>query len=74
LVAALATTSWDCRGTAASAWSRLLVNGAAGFVVAPAGRPVALAGFTVAGGKIVEMDILADRARVRELDLAFLDD
>jgi hypothetical protein len=51
-----------------------LVNGAAGFVVAPAGRPVALAGFTVAGGKIVEMDVLADRARLRELDLDFLDD
>jgi RNA polymerase sigma factor (sigma-70 family) len=51
-----------------------LVNGAAGFVVAPGGRPVALAGFTVAGGKIVEMDVLADRARLRELDLAFLDD
>jgi RNA polymerase sigma factor (sigma-70 family) len=51
-----------------------LVNGAAGLVVAPAGRPVALAGFTVAGGKIVEMDVLADRARLRELDLAFLDD
>src|SRR5918994_1921918 len=51
-----------------------LVNGAAGFVAAPAGRPAALAGFTVAGGKIVEMDVLADRARLRELDLAFLDD
>jgi RNA polymerase sigma factor (sigma-70 family) len=51
-----------------------LVNGAAGLVVAPAGRPVALAGFTVAGGKIVEMDVLADRTRLRELDLTFLDD
>jgi RNA polymerase sigma-70 factor, ECF subfamily len=51
-----------------------LVNGAAGFVVAPGGQPVALAGFTVARGKIVEMDVLADRARLRELDLAFLDD
>src|SRR5918995_5700825 len=51
-----------------------LVNGAAGFVVAPAGRPVALAGFTVAHGKVVEIDVLADRARLSELDLAFLDD
>jgi RNA polymerase sigma factor (sigma-70 family) len=51
-----------------------LVNGAAGFVVAPDGRPVALAGFTVANGKVVEIDVLADRDRLGELDLAFLDD
>jgi RNA polymerase sigma-70 factor (ECF subfamily) len=51
-----------------------LVNGAAGVVVAPRGRPFAVAGFTVADGKIVEIDILADPARVRELDLTVLDD
>jgi RNA polymerase sigma-70 factor, ECF subfamily len=50
-----------------------LVNGAAGFVVAPRGRPVAVAGFTVARGRIVEIDLLADAARLRELDLAVLD-
>jgi RNA polymerase sigma factor (sigma-70 family) len=50
-----------------------LVNGAAGFVVAPGGRPVAVAGFTVSHGKIVEIDVLADRARLRELDLTMLD-
>jgi RNA polymerase sigma factor (sigma-70 family) len=50
-----------------------LVNGAAGFVVAPRGRPVAVAGFTVAHGKIVEIDLLADPARLRELDLTMLD-
>jgi RNA polymerase sigma factor (sigma-70 family) len=51
-----------------------LVNGAAGFVVAPGGRPVAVAGFTVARGKVVEIDLLADPARLRELDLTVLDD
>jgi RNA polymerase sigma-70 factor (ECF subfamily) len=51
-----------------------LVNGAAGFVVAPGGRPIAVAGFTVANGKVVEMNILADPARLRELDLTVLDD
>jgi hypothetical protein len=51
-----------------------LVNGAAGVVVAPRGRPVAVAGFTVAHGKIVEIDLLADPARLRELDLTVLDD
>jgi RNA polymerase sigma factor (sigma-70 family) len=50
-----------------------LVNGAAGFVVAPRGRPVAVAGFTVAEGKIVEIDLLADPQRLRELDLTVLD-
>jgi RNA polymerase sigma factor (sigma-70 family) len=48
---------------------RVLVNGAAGVVVAPRGRPFAVVGFTVADGKIVEMDLLADPARIRELDL-----
>jgi hypothetical protein len=52
---------------------RALVNGAPGFVVAPRGRPVALAGFTVARGKIVEIDVLADPARLRELDVTLLE-
>jgi RNA polymerase sigma factor (sigma-70 family) len=51
-----------------------VVNGAAGFVVAPGGRPVAVAGFTVAHGRIVEIDLLADPARLRELDLTALED
>jgi RNA polymerase sigma factor (sigma-70 family) len=51
-----------------------LVNGAAGLVPAARGRPLAVAGFTVAGGRIVEIDVLADRERLRELDLAVLDD
>jgi RNA polymerase sigma factor (sigma-70 family) len=46
-----------------------LVNGAAGIVVAPRGRPFAVMGFTVVDGKIAEMDLLADPARIRELDL-----
>src|SRR5215216_5614635 len=51
-----------------------LVNGAAGVVVAPRGRPFSVMGFTVSGGKIVEIDILADPAPLRQLDLAVLDD
>ena len=50
-----------------------LVNGAAGIVAAPGGRPVSVLGFTVRRGKIVEIDILADPARLRQLDLAVLD-
>jgi len=47
-----------------------LVNGAAGLVVAADGRPLSVIGFTVARGRIVEIDILADPERLRRLDLA----
>jgi RNA polymerase sigma factor (sigma-70 family) len=51
-----------------------LVNGGPGFVVAPPGRPpVAVAGFTVAGGAVVEIDLFADPARLRDLDLTGLE-
>ena len=48
----------------------VLVNGAVGVVTAPDGQPIAVMGFTVAGGRIVEIDILADPARLQRLDLA----
>jgi RNA polymerase sigma-70 factor, ECF subfamily len=51
-----------------------LVNGAAGVVVTPHGRPFSVMGFTVAGGRIVAIDSLADPERLRELDLTVLDD
>ena len=50
-----------------------LVNGAAGVVVTPRGRPYAVMGFIVQRGKIVAIDALADPARLRQLDLAVLD-
>ena len=37
-----------------------LVNGAAGLVVAPGSRPISVVGFTVADGRIVAIDIIAD--------------
>jgi RNA polymerase sigma factor (sigma-70 family) len=37
-----------------------IVNGNAGVVVAPAGAPIAVVGFTVADGRIVEIDVIAD--------------
>jgi RNA polymerase sigma factor (sigma-70 family) len=51
-----------------------LVNGAAGVVVAPRGRPFSVMGFTIRGGKIVEIDILADPARLSRLDVSVFDD
>jgi RNA polymerase sigma factor (sigma-70 family) len=51
-----------------------LVNGVTGAVWTPGGRPRVVFGFTITGGKIVEIDILADPARLRQLDLAVLND
>jgi RNA polymerase sigma-70 factor (ECF subfamily) len=50
-----------------------LVNGAAGVVVAPAGKPLSVMGFTVRNGKIVAIDALADPERLAQLDLTVLD-
>jgi RNA polymerase sigma factor (sigma-70 family) len=50
-----------------------LVNGAVGAVAILDGEAFAVGAFTVSGGKIVEIDILADPARLRELDLAVLE-
>ncbi|MEU6330795.1 RNA polymerase sigma factor SigJ [Streptomyces sp. NPDC047049] len=51
-----------------------LVNGAPGLVTARDGRPFSVMGFTLAHGKIVEINILADLARLSRLDLTILDD
>ncbi|HZC98778.1 MAG TPA: sigma-70 family RNA polymerase sigma factor [Actinomycetes bacterium] len=78
--------SREVRGAAAVAgqaltYSRLglvmqpaLINGAAGVVSIRDGQPFSIGGVTVRGGKIVEIDILADPARLRQLDLTVLDD
>jgi ketosteroid isomerase-like protein len=46
-----------------------LVNGAAGAVVASDRRVFSVMAFTVARGKVVAIDVLADPDRLRELDL-----
>jgi RNA polymerase sigma-70 factor (ECF subfamily) len=46
-----------------------LVNGAAGAIVAPGGRVFAVMAFTVAHGRIVQIDALADPERLAQLDL-----
>jgi RNA polymerase sigma factor (sigma-70 family) len=50
-----------------------LVNGAAGAVVTEDGRPVAVLGFTVSHGRIVEIHALGDPERLVRLDLSVLD-
>ena len=51
----------------------VLVNGAVGMVTFQDGEPFSLGAVTVRGGKIVELDFLADPERLRELNLTVLD-
>jgi len=51
-----------------------LINGAAGVVSIRDGQPFAIMGVIVRGGRIVAIDILADPARLHQLDLTVLDD
>jgi RNA polymerase sigma factor (sigma-70 family) len=49
-----------------------LVNGTAGMVITVHGRPYAVMGFTVADGKIIEIDAIADPERVGRTAAAVL--
>jgi RNA polymerase sigma factor (sigma-70 family) len=49
-----------------------LVNGTAGMVITVHGRPYAVIGFTVADGKIAEIDAIADPERVKRIAAAVL--
>jgi RNA polymerase sigma-70 factor (ECF subfamily) len=51
-----------------------LVDGAVGVVVAPRGRLMMVLRFTIARGKIVEIEAVADPERLRQIDLAVLND
>ncbi len=52
----------------------VLVNGNLGFLSRrPDGRLFSVVGFTIAGGKIVEIDILADPERLSRLDLSAIE-
>jgi len=44
-----------------------IVNGSAGAVVGAEGRPIAVVGFTVSDGRIVEINLVADPAKLRGL-------
>jgi RNA polymerase sigma-70 factor (ECF subfamily) len=58
----------------AAAARRALVNGVPGAAWARGGRPRAALGFTIAGGKIVAIEILADPERLQQLDVTLLED
>jgi RNA polymerase sigma-70 factor (ECF subfamily) len=59
------------RGGARAAQAAL-VDGAVGVVVAPRGRLLMVLRFTLAGGRIVEIEAVGDPDRVRRLDLSVL--
>src|SRR6187397_2780673 len=50
-----------------------LVNGAIGVVMAPRGRLVRALTFKIANGKITEIEVIGDPARLGELDLSIVD-
>jgi RNA polymerase sigma factor (sigma-70 family) len=50
-----------------------LVNGVVGLVWATRGRPRVVFGFTIAHGKIVEVDMVADSERLDQFDVTLLD-
>ncbi|WP_436493902.1 sigma-70 family RNA polymerase sigma factor [Actinokineospora sp. HUAS TT18] len=47
-----------------------LVNGGFGTVTVVDGEPISVMGFTVAGGQVVEIDILSDPDRLKAIDLS----
>ena len=47
-----------------------IVNGNAGVIVVPGNRPIAVVSFSVAGGRIVEIDLVADPAKLSGIDRA----
>jgi RNA polymerase sigma factor (sigma-70 family) len=82
--AAPAGASRDVRGAPAVAEQALafskrarfaqpaLVNGTVGIVGAPRGRLFVVLGFTITRGRIVQIDVVADPERLRQLELAVL--
>ena len=54
------------RGTPLADFARpALVDGAAGPIIVPGRRPIAVVGFTIADGRIVEIDLVAHRRKPR---------
>ncbi|PYI52458.1 sigma-70 family RNA polymerase sigma factor [Paenibacillus flagellatus] len=61
-------------GRAQKAAQLALVNGTVGIIAAPRGRLLYVLRFTLRGGKIAEVDVISDPARINRLDLALLCD
>jgi hypothetical protein len=59
-------------GTAHAA-RRALIDGSPGAVWAPGGVPRVVFVFSMINGKISELEVIADRAHIAELELVILD-
>ncbi|QJD88033.1 sigma-70 family RNA polymerase sigma factor [Cohnella herbarum] len=57
----------------AQAAQSALVNGKVGAIVAPRGKLLYILQFTLIHGKIVEVDLISEPSRIREMNLAVLD-
>jgi RNA polymerase sigma-70 factor (ECF subfamily) len=56
------------RGSPFAAYARpAIVNGTAGVIVVPGKKPIAVVGFTVSDGRIAEIDVIADPAKLRRV-------
>jgi RNA polymerase sigma-70 factor (ECF subfamily) len=53
---------------------RALINGAAGMVAFRDGQAFSIAALTIRGGRIVELNFIADPERLSALDLSMLAD
>jgi RNA polymerase sigma-70 factor (ECF subfamily) len=51
-----------------------LINGAVGLVFAPGGRLTRALNFTIADGKIVQVEVIGDPARLSKLELTVISD
>jgi RNA polymerase sigma-70 factor (ECF subfamily) len=69
----VAAVAGQARGFPGALVTPALVNGAAGAVITVRGRPIAVMGFTVVEGRIVEIDAIADPERVRRVAASVLD-
>ena len=59
------------RGSRLAPYARpAIVNGNAGVIVVPATQPIAVVGFTVESGRIVEIDLIANPEKLDRLDVS----
>ena len=73
----LSRRSWVALGVWLRSQHELLLLGrleVEGLVAFEGERLVSVVGFTIVRGKIVEIDVLADPERLRQIDVAILDD
>jgi RNA polymerase sigma factor (sigma-70 family) len=66
---ATAVAGWFSTG--AKGLQRAIIDGVPGIVWAPGGRLQGVLGLTVADGKIVEINLIADTERIRSFDIVF---